>query len=224
MTPDDPRHGTTRGYHAGCRDSCCRAAIAAYEKRGRTNRHRGVTRAVPAIGAQRRIQALMALGWTSADIAAAAGWRDRNRVLCILNGQKGKPTTWVQRGTHDTICDVFRRLAMRIPEHAPHRARTRTMARRKGYAPPLAWDNIDNPREKPKAEYKPREATSTRAAELLHLAHMGGNLEDACAELDLDRDALWVWCKRVGHLDLYERLAERSRKRENQYTTRSAVA
>lgn len=28
--PDDPRHGTTSGYRYGCRQPCCRTAIAAY--------------------------------------------------------------------------------------------------------------------------------------------------------------------------------------------------
>ena len=153
MSPDDPRHGTTAGYHAGCRELCCRRAIAAYEKRGRLNRVQGTPRAVLAIGAQRRIQALMWLGWDMTALAAEAGWAHRNQVRRILVGQKGKPCRYIQRSTHETICEVFERLSMRTPPEGPVSRRTASMARRKGYAPPLAWDDIDNdaaPKGKPR--------------------------------------------------------------------------
>jgi hypothetical protein len=148
MTPNDPRHGTTRGFHAGCREPCCKRASARYEKKRRLDRLRG-GRQVPAIGAQRRIHALMRLGWTSTDIAEAAGMGRRESVLRIVNGQKGKPTTWIERKTHAAITDVYERLSMRLPDPAPHRARTRAIAERKGFAPPLAWDDIDDPDEQP---------------------------------------------------------------------------
>lgn len=144
MTPDDPRHGTTPGFHQGCRCAPCRASIAAYEKRGRWHRHNNIPRAVPAIGSQRRIQALMALGWTSEDIALAGRWHHRNAVLRILNGQKGKPCNWVERSTHQRVHDVFEKLCMTIPEMNGYRKRCRTIALNKGYVVPLAWDDIDN--------------------------------------------------------------------------------
>lgn len=144
MLASDPRHGTTRGFHAGCRCEPCRAARARYEKQSRWIRHNGGRRSVPVIGAQRRIQALMALGWTSEDIRQAAGWRHRNYVLRILEGQKGKPCRWLERHTHDTICAVFDQLCMVLPPDSPYRRRSATIARNKGYLPPLAWDDIDN--------------------------------------------------------------------------------
>lgn len=148
MTPDDPRHGTTRGYHAGCHDLCCRRAMAMYEKSGRLARLNG-GRAVPAIGYQRRVQALMRLGWSSPDIAQAAGWPHRNYVLRVVNGQKGKPTTWLERKTADALEAAYDKLAMVTPEMTPTRARTKARATRLGYAPPLAWDEIDDPDERP---------------------------------------------------------------------------
>jgi hypothetical protein len=144
----DPRHGTTRGYHAGCHDACCRRAMARYEKAGRLARLNG-GRAVPAIGAQRRIQALMALGWSSQAIATAAGQPHRNYVLRILNGQKGKPTLWVERKTHAWVSAVYEELSMRLPD-GPYADRTRQYAAAQGYAPPLAYDCIDDPNERPK--------------------------------------------------------------------------
>ena len=32
MTPDDPRHGSTGGWAAGCRQDCCLGAKARYAK------------------------------------------------------------------------------------------------------------------------------------------------------------------------------------------------
>lgn len=150
IQPDDPRHGQTRGYHAGCRNPCCKAAIVRYEKSSKYRQISGIKWAIPAIGAQRRIQALMAMGWTSTDIALAAGWNHRNQIFRILKGQKGKPCTWVERKTYRAISDVFERLSMTLPEHSPARARCRSIAAKNGWLPPLAWSNIDDPSEVPR--------------------------------------------------------------------------
>ena len=142
IATDDPRHGQTRGYHAGCRERCCLDAMARDEKGARLDRLRG-GRAIPALGYQRRIKALMRLGWSYQDIADAAGWPHRNYVRRIVVGQKGKPTRWIERATARTIGEVYERLCMTIPQ-GPYANRTRLLAERKGYAPPLAWDDIDH--------------------------------------------------------------------------------
>lgn len=142
MTPDDPRHGTTPGYHAGCRELCCRRAIARYEKGRRLTNLRG-GRAVPALGIQRRIQALMCLGWTSTEIATEAGYAHRNYALRVLHGQKGKPANWLERKTADRFTAAYDVLSMRVPPAGSLRGRTIRHALRNGYAPPLAWDCID---------------------------------------------------------------------------------
>lgn len=151
MTPDDPRHGTPRGHYAGCREACCRAARCRYEKAGRLDRLRG-GRAIPALGYQRRIKALMALGWSYQALADAAGWAHRNHVRRVVEGQKGKPTRYLERATASTIGEVFERLCMTVPQ-GPYAKRTRMLAARKGYLPPLAWDDIDDPNERPAKVY-----------------------------------------------------------------------
>ena len=143
MTPDDPRHGSTRGYSAGCREACCKRAHALDVKLSRLRKVEGRPRAIPVQGTQRRIQALMAMGWTSQDIADAAGLCHRAKVTSILNGQKGRPAVWVTQSTRDRIAAVYDTLSMRLPDMTRGRQRTRTIAARKGYAPPLAWDDID---------------------------------------------------------------------------------
>ena len=100
---------------------------------------------VPAVGARRRIRALLAIGWTHAHIAEAAGMPPRRPALIL--SQAGDMVTL---DAHDRIADAYDELSMRQGPSARNR--------RLGYPPPLAWDDIDNPRERPKG------ATSARAA------------------------------------------------------------
>lgn len=93
---------------------------------------------VPSVGAVRRVQALMALGWPKADLEAegvpSGQLVTRSRDLISVEG-------WRQ------VRDVYDRLSMTLgPSHA---ARDRAGAR--GYFPPLAWDDetIDDPRATP---------------------------------------------------------------------------
>lgn len=152
MKADDARHGTTAGYHAGCRDLCCRRAIARYEKEGRLARLRG-GRAVPALGSQRRIQGLMRLGYTSQDIADAAGYNSRNGILRILKGQRGRPCVWLERSTADRIAAVYEALSERAPESTMVRRRVIVLAESKGWPAPDRWLNIDDPAESPDPGY-----------------------------------------------------------------------
>ena len=93
---------------------------------------------VPSVGAERRVQALMALGWRKADLEAqgvpSGQLVTRSRDLISVGG-------WRQ------VQDVYDRLSMTPgPSKA---ARDRAAAR--GYSPPLAWDDetIDDPRATP---------------------------------------------------------------------------
>ena len=102
---------------------------------------------VPAVGARRRIRALLAIGWTHAHIAEAAGIPPRRPALIL--SQAGDMVTL---DAHDRIADAYDELSMRQGPSARNR--------RLGYPPPLAWDDetIDDPRARPEG------ATSIRAA------------------------------------------------------------
>lgn len=141
MSPDDPRHGTTAGHCAGCREDCCREARN-YDERMR-RKHRavyGISRSVPAVGTQRRIRALMVLGWTSRDIAERCGWTTPQAVTELLTARR-----FLQRSTAALVAATYEQLSMRPGPSAQNRLR----AERKGWPPPLAWDNIDDPDELP---------------------------------------------------------------------------
>ena len=93
---------------------------------------------VPNVGAVRRVQALMALGWRKADLEAegvpSGQLVTRSRDLINVQG-------WRQ------VRDVYDRLSM---TPGPSQT-TRDRAAARGYFPPLAWDDetIDDPRATP---------------------------------------------------------------------------
>lgn len=87
---------------------------------------------VPKIGTVRRIQALHALGWPHTAISAKAGVRTN-----CLPSQVGR---WVTLSTHEAVARAYDELsATQGPSE-----RTRGWARRFGYLPPAAWDDIDH--------------------------------------------------------------------------------
>lgn len=101
---------------------------------------------VSAVGAARRVQALALQGWTTTDIAAGAGAAP-NTVWSIAHGHTAK----VDVTLHDAIAVVFTALWDKKPGDDPNAARSRTIARARaaGWVPALAWDDIDDPNEKP---------------------------------------------------------------------------
>lgn len=128
-------HGTVSRYkNRGCRCEDCRRANARWQKRWRVAQISGDPYTLPALGCARRLQALMAIGWSSRALAAECGlsYRTLDDVRCMHQPR-------VYRATAEAIVEVFDRLCM-----TPGRSgRSRTWARKLGYLPPLAWDDID---------------------------------------------------------------------------------
>lgn len=90
---------------------------------------------VPNIGARRRIQALLALGWRHSDISAEMGTSCGTRSPMVLHQAGG----WIAKATHDAVNGAYAALSMRPGPST----RTRDRALALGYAPPLAWDEDD---------------------------------------------------------------------------------
>lgn len=91
----------------------------------------------PAVGTIRRLEALLAIGWTHDEIHARIGLASRR----IMRDQ----VTQVTRRTHDNVSALFDELCMTLGPSEHNRAR----ARRFGWLPPLAWDDLDDPDELP---------------------------------------------------------------------------
>lgn len=97
-------------------------------------------------GTTRRLRALYALGWTSTDLAPRLGCSPA-RVGHLVAGISPQ----VHRHTAARVASIYDDLCMTVPQDpevlAPKMIRVHDRQRRqsaaKGWAPPLAWDDID---------------------------------------------------------------------------------
>lgn len=97
---------------------------------------------VTARGVQRRIRALAARGWTLDEIARRLEWTDARREN-IHNVER------VHAWVHQTLSALYEEIWNTEPPAATLaecaiRDRTIRRAQRMGWAPPMAWDDIDN--------------------------------------------------------------------------------
>lgn len=96
---------------------------------------------VDAVGTCRRMQALAAMGWPMRVVVERAGINADTASDVRL----GK-TARVSERVYESVRVVFEELCMRDGGDV----RSRRDAGRRGWLPPLAWDNIDDPGERPK--------------------------------------------------------------------------
>jgi transcriptional regulator with XRE-family HTH domain len=99
---------------------------------------------IDATGARRRIHALMCLGWTQVEQAERIGWTPKNYTRL-------HHSTLVRAVTARAIRAMYDDLSMTVAPDSPGATYARGLAKRRGYAPPLAWDDdtIDDPNAKP---------------------------------------------------------------------------
>jgi hypothetical protein len=138
--PDDPRHGTNAGYQAHHKwgvPMCqpCRSAHAAQHQQFRNRRYleRRETLLIDPTPTIRRVRALQAIGWTLRHIDHEIGGSGSNGVWNMLH----QPSIHVD--TAARIAQVYDKLHM-TPGPS---TRTRNLAMKRGWVPPLGWDDID---------------------------------------------------------------------------------
>lgn len=218
MTPDDPRHGSVSGYkYHACRCEQCRSASVRYEKGRRWLVHQGLNPSIPAHGFKRRVHALMAIGWTQRDIAKGLGIATGNLSA------KLRLNDTVRRATHEAMCALYEANCMTTLDGMVNR-RTAQIAAKRGWAPPLAWDDIDDPDETPnlgaatadhataRRIHTPEvwaEFTADRIEDLEFLADAGVSIEEAARRIDSTVDGLETWLKRQSRSDLFRRMRPR---------------
>lgn len=107
-------------------------------------------RTVDALGAHRRIQALVANGWSLPKLEQQGGL-GRWVLADVLRKQR------IYRNTFEAICQLYEELWDKRPpadtmQQRQSIARALNTAKRKGWVPPLAWDddNIDERSARPK--------------------------------------------------------------------------
>jgi len=96
---------------------------------------------VPARGTQRRLQALVAHGWTQQHLSCEAGFRP-NEVHRIMQA------SLVTGRTHRIVEQLFDRMWQTMPPRTTtversNYQRAQSLARAKAWVPALAWDDID---------------------------------------------------------------------------------
>jgi hypothetical protein len=140
-------------------------------------------REVDATGSMRRIQALVAIGWSLAQQAPRLGFYVTDLGL-IANGRRQR----VRATTAETIARGYRYWA-RVPGPG---VRARNEAVRRGWAGPAAWDEttIDDPTavpdvEQPEPELTRNELAELRRQEIEHLAGFGIAPEEIAARLGI---------------------------------------
>lgn len=102
---------------------------------------------IPSRGAQRRIQALVRVGWSQSHIATLIGMETTNFPLLLKRPE-------VTMRVHRAIAAVFDDLWDQEPPLSNHRerqvySRMLNHAKKRRWLPPLAWDDIDNDIEPP---------------------------------------------------------------------------
>jgi hypothetical protein len=215
MDAEDPRHGTPRGYSAhrragqkACTD--CKNAAAAQEARYELRRIRGEgSILVDPTGTRRRLRALVAIGWTFRQIDRELGRRVNTSQQWTLSARK-----YTHARTAAAVAEVYERLSMRMPpantrEERANATRARALAKKQGWPPPLAWDNIDDPDEQPRGWQYEGTTRKTRAELLADLDARHAGITEVCATLKIKRDSVERWCNRHGLTDLYIRLVDR---------------
>ncbi|MEU4640858.1 hypothetical protein [Micromonospora sp. NPDC023814] len=133
------KHGTASAYTAHrCRCPEAREAWRLYNKRRREGRN--PIHLVVSIGPTRRIRALVALGWNFRELARRAGY-SRRTVQDVAYARRAVITVHTARW----VSDLYERLSG-TPGGSKYAL---VVAARYGWAPPAAWDNIDDPNEQP---------------------------------------------------------------------------
>jgi hypothetical protein len=98
------------------------------------------------LGTVRRVRALACLGWSTADIAAVAG--EPISTILTLRDQEDRKVVG-RDSLRDSIADAYRQLCMKRAPFTKWSSRIANNAARKGWAPPLAYDDIDDPADDP---------------------------------------------------------------------------
>ncbi|MFG2165542.1 hypothetical protein [Micromonospora chersina] len=135
------KHGTANAYaRHRCRCATAREAWRIYNKRRREGRNQ--PNCIDATGSTRRMQALVAIGWSLRGIGRISGYHHRT-IQDVAYGRRRRIT----RQTAAWVADLYERLS-----GTPGGSRyALTVAKRNGYVPPLAWEgvDIDDPNAKP---------------------------------------------------------------------------
>lgn len=175
------------------------------------------------VGTARRIQALVAVGWSMSKIATAAGVHPSNFVP-VAHGRRD-----VRASTAKAIAELYdawwdqQPPTSTTPDLIAYR-RSLTFAAEHGWVPPLAWDDdeIDDPTATPhtgESADAPSRGRRVHAEDVEQLHDEGLTLDGILDRLHVGRDSIYIALKRQGRLDLWNLLLDRRAT----YSNRSSI-
>jgi AraC-like DNA-binding protein len=104
----------------------------------------------PAMGTHRRIQALVAIGWTLAEIGRRIGVHPTNVTRLVAGDQVWASTARAVSALYEELWNT--RPPAETKQEKISRSRALNMAVARRWLPPMAWDDIDADPEPPVAE------------------------------------------------------------------------
>jgi len=168
--------------------------------------HGGVQ--VPAMFARRRLQALAAIGWTQAAIIDTSGIPRGTINSALYRSDQ------ITADTHQAIRWIYEPMSA-SPQDGTSAHRARLNAARNGWAPPAAWDDIDDPDAVPHgirqagARDQMRSRYGDAAETIAELADRGDDLQAIMAHLGITKGAVYKALKRGQRLDVWDLLLGR---------------
>lgn len=144
----------------------------------------GASVKVDGTGTRRRLQALVALGWSQSKLCQHLGVTPNNFAVLIRRDRVQASTARAVRALYDQLWDV----APPEPDafHRGAATRARNQAARHGWSRPMAWDDdtIDDPDAKPSGEAAEQSTYRKlpQGEELLWLVDELGETHEALAE------------------------------------------
>lgn len=141
---------------------------------------------VDSTGTVRRLRALYAMGYDRRRLTRALGMSDRTTWLLMMHPDANP---LVRVATRDNVRALYDRLSMTPPPVGPVALRTQRNAARRGWHPPLAWDDdtIDDPSVTP---ITVRDSRGLDLDEFVFLLRTGETPEAAAKRLGVTFDAV----------------------------------
>lgn len=145
---------------------------------------------VDATGTNRRLQALVAIGWPCSELARRLGIRPNN-----FRPEQDR----VNKSTADAVLALYDELWDQ-PRSGGFAERARRMARRRGWAPPMAWDDdlIDDPEARPEDCKRVSESRAITADDLRWLVDQVDSWEELSLRSGLAVNTAYQYCRRYG--------------------------
>lgn len=146
---------------------------------------------VPALGTVRRIQGLIAMGYSCEAIAERLGSSNEQISLVSLHKKVNTTADFANR-----VADLFSELQMEVPPQSQGATKARRRAEKRGWRLPLMWDEdeIDNPNAGPAV---PREVKRvSRRKQYDDLRCRGLNDTQIAKELGIHPSSLSQWLLR----------------------------